>query len=179
MGRLSRFYLVCACSVSFVAGAAALPVAWTWASGALSPAAIHSSTGATARAPMISRGHGLSLSRRQSLRSADSTGGMGPSWLYGTTPATIVNIYDMPCFYNVTTSADEAKQVAMVDPRTDPRFKRCSATVNGFKIEWSSLPTAAQSRALGQVLGDLAIHRPTISLEDARPIILAAVRAAS
>lgn len=175
----SHFRLVLACLVGFAGGAAGLPAALSWANGATAPAGFHTAVDAAVRIPARAQTHKSALLPVQSHHSADNTGGMGPASLYGTTPAMIVSIYDVPCYSYVTTSATEAQRVAAVDPRKDIRFKRCGATVNDFKIQWTSTPTAAQTKALMQAMGSLALNHPTISLQDVTPIIRAAVLAAS
>ncbi len=177
--RFRSTRLVLTCILGVVGGAAALPAALSWASGAMTPATAHVVVNTAVRAPASGQAHAAQISAVRSHHAAGDPGGMGPASFYGTTPALIVNIYAMPCFSYVTTSAVEARDVATVDPRTDPRFKPCGATVDDFKVQWSSRPTAAQTKALLQVMGNLALQHPTISLQDATPLIRAAVLAAS
>jgi len=89
---------------------------------------------------------------------------------YGTAPASF-SIADNHCMSFVTEGANPPQNVV----KGDPRFHPCSPTVQSFGIVWNGSPTAAQARAMSQVLDDLAIHRPDISLVEARPIIHAAV----
>jgi hypothetical protein len=95
---------------------------------------------------------------------------------FGTTPATVVAIWDNGC-KSFTISGPKAAQPAVV-AKDDTRYKPCSPTAKHFTAQCSTTPTQAQVDAYVRVTMDLATNHPTITLAEAAPLIHAASKAA-
>lgn len=156
--------LTLACVLGFAGGAAAIPAAFGVAAGATpvpTPTQSH-------------RGISSTLQARPGSQQPRVPAAPNPYRVYGATPATILAIVDNHC-----RSFDSTTPVDITAVRADdPRFQPCTPTANHFQIRWSSMPTQAQATAALRVLGDLAQNQPTITLDQATPLIRSAVASA-
>ncbi len=145
----TRFVLLC--TLSFIGGALALPLAFGSANSAFSS---HTSP-----------------KGRQTYNFADVHQGVARQRVHSHTKAGNgqFTLFDTHCreFSSTTPSPPSGP--------SDPRYHPCVPTVDSFGITWLTSPTSAQRLALEKIKISLMQNSPNITLDQAAPLIHAAV----